>query len=120
MKKTVILAVLLVVCGLGGARAYAQDPAVVNAETVKVTLDNDRVRVLDVVLPPGAKEKLHSHPAYVIYPIDGGKVRSHTPEGKTSEIVFEPGKPVYRDAITHWAENVGGTRIHLVLVEVKK
>ena len=49
--------------------APAQDPAVVNAKTIRVKLENDRVRVLEATLPPGEKEQLHSHPAYVIYVI---------------------------------------------------
>ena len=45
--------------------AYAQDPAVVNSKTIRVRFENDRVRVLEAILPPGTKEQVHSHPAYV-------------------------------------------------------
>ena len=44
----------------------AQDPAVVNAKTIQVKFENDRVRVLEAKLQPGDKEALHSHPACVI------------------------------------------------------
>lgn len=37
--------------------ASAQDPAVVNAKTIHVTFENDRVRVLEATLPPGVKEQ---------------------------------------------------------------
>src|SRR6266516_2335261 len=53
--------------GLWVAPAYAQDPAVVNSKTIRVRFENDRVRVLESILPPGTKEQAHSHPAYVIY-----------------------------------------------------
>jgi len=46
--------------------AYAQDPAVVNSKTIRVRFENDRVRVLEAILPPGVKEQVHSHPAHVI------------------------------------------------------
>jgi hypothetical protein len=39
--------------------ASAQDPAVVNAKTIKVRFENDRVRVLEATLPPGVKEQVH-------------------------------------------------------------
>jgi beta-alanine degradation protein BauB len=101
------------------ASVRAQDPAVVNAATIHVTLENARVRVLEAKLLPGAKEKLHSHPAYVIYVIDGGKVRNHAADGATSETELASGSTLYRDPVTHWAENIGSTTIHLILVELK-
>jgi quercetin dioxygenase-like cupin family protein len=107
----------LLLAGFG--TAAAQDPAVVNAASIHVKLDNSHVRVLESYLKPGEKENMHSHPAYVIYVIDGGKTRNHTADGKTSEAELKAGDVIYRDPITHWAENIGTTTIHLILVEVK-
>jgi len=124
MMRTKTILSSMVAAGLlalGLRVAHAQDPAVVNANTIKVKLENDRVRVLEATLPPGAKEQPHSHPAYVIYVIEGGKTRNHAADGKTAEIEFKAGDVIYRDAIpTHWAENIGTTTIHLILVEIKK
>jgi len=117
MKSVAAVAGLLLFAG--PASAPAQDPAVVNAATIHVTLENNRVRVLEAKLPPGAKEKLHSHPAYVIYVIEGGKVRNHAVDGSTSESELATGATLYRDPLTHWAENIGNTTIHLILVELK-
>src|SRR2546427_1244378 len=57
--------------GILAMPAYAQDPAVVNSKTIRVRFENDRVRVLEAILPPGTKEQVHSHPAYVIYVLAG-------------------------------------------------
>ena len=103
----------------GSYNASAQDPAVVNARTIRVRLDNDRVRVLEATLKPGQKEQLHSHPSSVIYVIAGGKMRNHTIDGKTTESELKTGDTIYRDPISHWAENIGKTTIHLILVELK-
>ena len=103
----------------GSIDAPAQDPAVVNAKTIRVKLENSRVRVLEGTLRPGEKEQPHSHPAYVIYVITGGKVRNHGADGKTTETEFAAGDTIYRDPLTHWAENIGTTTIHLILVELK-
>lgn len=100
--------------------AAAQDPAVVNAKTIHVKFENDRVRVLEALLQPGDKEAMHSHPAYVIYVIAGGKARSHTPDGASNEAEFKDGDVLFREPLTHWAENIGTTPIHLILVELKK
>ena len=100
--------------------ALAQDPAVVNAKTIKVRLENDRVRVLEANLPPGVKEQVHSHPAYVIYVLEGGKYRNYAADGKTTEGELKTGEVVYRDPLTHAAENIGSTTMHMILVELKK
>jgi beta-alanine degradation protein BauB len=99
--------------------APAQDPAVVNSKTIKVTFENDKVRVLEAELPPGTKEQVHSHPAYVIYVLTGGKYRNYAADGKTTEGEFKTGDVIYRDPLTHAAENIGDTTLHMILVELK-
>ncbi len=98
----------------------AQDPAVVNAKTIKVKFENERVRVLEAELPPGVKGQVHSHPAYVIYVLAGGKYRNYAADGKTTEGEFKTGDVLYRDPLTHAAENIGTTTMHLILVELKE
>ena len=97
----------------------AQDPAIALAKTVKVKFENDKVRVLEAELPAGVREAVHSHPAYVIYVIAGGKVRNYAADGTTSEAELKTGDVIYRDPLTHSAENIGTTTLHLVLVELK-
>jgi quercetin dioxygenase-like cupin family protein len=97
----------------------AQDPAVVNAKTIKVKFENERVRVLEAELPPGVKEQAHSHPAYVIYVLAGGKVRNYAADGKTTETELKTGEVLYREPLTHAAENIGNTTMHMILVELK-
>ena len=116
MRMTVVALGLWTLAALP---ARAQDPAAVNAKTIQVKLDNDRVRVLEATLQPGDKEQMHSHPAYVVYVVAGGKVRNHLADGKTSETEFKTGDVVYRDPLTHWAENIGTTTVRFILVELK-
>ena len=99
--------------------AHAQDPLSVNAKTVRLRLDNAHVRVLEATLQPGEKEKPHSHPATVLYVISGGRIRNHAAGGKVTESEVKAGDVVYRDPLTHWAENVGTTPVHIVIVELK-
>ena len=106
--------------GIGLISAAAQDPAVVNAKTIKVKFENDRVRVLEANLPPGVKEQVHSHPAYVIYVLEGARYRNYTADGKTTEGELKTGDVLYRDPLTHAAENIGNTTMHMILVELKK
>jgi len=99
--------------------ASAQDPAIVNAKTIKVKFENDRIRVLEANLPPGVKEAVHSHPAYVIYILEGGRTRNYAADGKVTESEFKSGEVVFREPITHAAENIGKTTMHMILVELK-
>jgi len=97
-----------------------QDPLVVNPNSIALKLENSRVRVLEATLKPGAKEKMHSHPAYVIYVIAGGKYRNHAEDGTVTDREFKTGDVIYREPIAHhWAENTGDTTIRLELVELK-
>ena len=97
----------------------AQDPAIVNSKTIKVRFENDNVRVLEATLPPGVKEAVHSHPAYVIYVLEGGKYRNYASDGTTSDGELKTGEVIYRDPLTHAAENIGNTTMHMILVELK-
>src|SRR6266571_6969334 len=96
------------------SRASGQDPAVVNSKTIRVRFENDRVRVLEATLPPGVKEQVHSHPAYVIYVLTGGRYRNCAADGKTTEGALQTGDVLYRDPLTHAAENIGDTTMHMI------
>src|SRR5437660_7342781 len=100
-------------------RVSAKDPAVVNSKTIKVKFENDRVRVLEATLPPGAKEQVHSHPAYVIYVLEGGRYRNYASDGKITEGELKSGEVLFREPLTHAAENIGDKPLHIILVELK-
>ena len=77
-------AVVLMLAMAGSTQiARAQDTVAVNADSVRLKLENERVRVLESTLPPGTKEKMHSHPwPYVVHVVKGGTIRTHFPDGK--------------------------------------
>jgi len=116
MKRIFVLICLLLAAGFVRGD---QDPLKVNSKTMSLKLENPRVRVLEGTLKPGDKENVHSHPSYVIYVIEGGKIRNHAADGTVTEGEFKTGDVIYRDPITHWAENIGDTTIRLVVVELK-
>jgi quercetin dioxygenase-like cupin family protein len=122
MKRIHILIFVLLVTGFVRGDALftrAQDPLIVNSKSIALKFENSRVRVLEATLEPGVKEKMHSHPAYVVYVIAGGKVRNHGVDGTVTEAEFRTGDVIYREPLTHWAENIGNTTIRLELVELK-
>ena len=124
MKQSVCvsLGVLVVSLGIafGTGTAVAQDVAAVAPKNVKVLVDNDQVRILDVLDKPGEKEPMHFHQAFVTISLENSKIKITTPDGKVVEKDRKVGDALYSGAITHAVENVGTTNFHVILIELKK
>ena len=98
----------------------AQDVSKVSSKNYKVVLDNEKVRVIDNQSNPGDKTAWHSHPDMLIYVLEGGTVKATTKDGKSKTTDFKKGQTLWMDAITHETLNIGKTKLHLLLVELKK
>jgi hypothetical protein len=61
------------------------EPASISGLQVK--FENDRVRVLELRLKPGEREKQHTHPQYVLYALTDYLVRNTKADGTTQ--IFE-------------------------------
>ena len=88
--------------------------------TVKVVLENDRVRVRDVTFPPGSSG-MHTHElAHVGVVIQGGTLVFKYPDGKSETAKLEPGGVGYRGAnVSHEPVNTGTTPVRVIEVELK-
>jgi mannose-6-phosphate isomerase-like protein (cupin superfamily) len=87
---------------------------------VKVLLENDKVRVREVVFAPGAGDT-HTHQwAHVGVILTKGQL-AFADTGKPEEVVdFEAGSAGFREAkVTHLARNPGKTTMKVIEVEVK-
>jgi len=103
-----------------GGIAIAQDSAKVAPKNVKVILENDRVRVLEVHIKPGEKVPMHSHPAHVTYTLSDVKGKYVSPDGETTIGEAKPNAVFWSEAVTHASENLGTSEIHAVVVELKE
>jgi quercetin dioxygenase-like cupin family protein len=99
--------------------AVAEDATKVAPHIYKVLFENDRVRVLEVSMEPGARSEMHSHPDYALYLLNTGKVRFTTPAGETAELELPAGATMWREAEEHATENVGDTAVRAVFFEPK-
>ena len=117
-----IIGVLLTILTLVSVTkiAMAQDVVKVAPEAYKVLLENDRVRVLEYRLKPGAKEPMHSHPDYIVYALSSVKAKFTLPDGKTIEREIKTGETMFLEAETHALENVGTTEAHGLIIELKE
>jgi len=116
MCRAVVLLVALVATAVS---AVAQDPVKVAPKHYSVVLENDHVRVLRAVLGPGDKTPPHDHPATVVIPLTDGAGRFTLADGKTQEQKMVAGTPLWIGAEKHAVENVGKTKVDVIVVELK-
>lgn len=99
---------------------YAQDPVNVASNVYKkVVLDNEKVRVINVVFAPGEVAPWHDHPSHVIYVLAGGKIEITNKGQKAQVMDLKDGAAMYMPAVTHMAKNVGTSTIKLLVTEIK-
>jgi mannose-6-phosphate isomerase-like protein (cupin superfamily) len=106
----------------GPLRAAAIEPQARGASTstVKIVLDNARVRVRDVTFPPGVTG-MHTHElAHVGVVIQGGTLVFRYPDGKSETMKLEAGGAGFREAnVTHEPTNPGSSPVRVIEVELK-
>jgi beta-alanine degradation protein BauB len=86
---------------------------------LQVKFENDRVRVLELRLRPGERERQHSHPQYVLYALTDYRVRNTKADGTTQVFERKAGDVYWGEPITHGGENIGTTELRAVIVELK-
>ena len=87
-----------------------------------VQVDNEFVRVVKVVDTPGRKGAMHSHAEnrVMIY-LDAGEIKLTYEDGKVDNQKWMPDQVAWSPAGgRHTSENVGGGRIGIVEIELKK
>ena len=119
MRLRSVLCILGLAFMFAAIPALAQDPVKAAPQAFKEILNNSEVRVLEYSSKPGQKEAMHSHPAILLYVLQGGKLKSTAPDGTSKEIQYKTGDIQWREAVTHTGENVGTTEMKSLLIEVK-
>jgi hypothetical protein len=94
----------------------------------RILFENERVRVLDVVVPVGGREPVHAHcwPS-VLYVMFRGKLRERDATGEVIREVAET-PPLSAFPMTQWLpvspphsiENLDSQPIHLLRIELKQ
>jgi len=117
LKKALVLSIVGLIFFV--SQAMGQDPVPLYPENYKIFVENDRVRVMDFQLKKGATEKMHAHPAHVLYVLTGFKIRFTFPDGTTRIRETKTGDVLYSEAVMHSPLNIGDTDAHGILVELK-
>jgi len=97
----------------------SHDPVTVAPQQYRVVFENARVRVLAFRGAPGDRWGLHSHPDMVVVSLGDYQVRNvvtgHAPTVRRARA----GEVTWIAACEHTGENVGGTEMECILVELK-
>ncbi len=104
---------------LAAAIASAQDAVKADPDKNTVLLENDRVRVLEVTNPVGGTLKMHSHPAHILYFLEGARATMTTADGKVTQLESKKGEVRWVDPVTHKVENKGSAPIRTIVIELK-
>jgi hypothetical protein len=103
--------------------AAAQDATKIQPGNYRVAFENSRLRVLEFISRPGmgvCGRGMHSHPAHLTVTLTAGRARLKLADGtirKDNEL--PAGTVFWSEAETHEVENVGGSDIRALLIELK-
>lgn len=118
-RSTALLACMVAASALVPLPGAAQDMAVTAGDNVKVLLDNDKVRVLELQMPPGARTGMHSHGDNVVYFVTGGEATQTGADGTTTKMQRKPGETLWSGPVTHDIQNTGKTSVRTLVIELK-
>ena len=103
--------------------SHAQDAVQSQPQNYRVSFENNKLRVLEYNGRPGmgvCGDGMHSHPAHLTVLLSTGKVRIKTPDGKVEVHGDTPvGAVFWSDGETHEVENIGGSNVRLLIIELK-
>src|ERR1019366_6135190 len=95
------------------------DPVKVDPQFYKVAIENDQVRVLKVRIGPHETAPMHAHALnrVVVYLTDIN-LRVKTQGGKEEHVEHKAGEIVWGTPTQHFEENLNGTPVDLIAVEI--
>jgi beta-alanine degradation protein BauB len=123
MKKLAAIALAFAVAVVSWRFATALpedlDPLKTAPDTHKLAFENAFVRVLEVRVPPGKTEPLHSHSRRVVVYLSDFHTRTTVRGGKPEDNLRKAGLVRWSEPLVHTVENIGETEGHVISVELK-
>ena len=119
MIKKVIAGIFIIATSSFSTISTAEDGVVADPKHYSVEFENDRIRVIRIKYGPGEKSVMHTHGANMAVFLTDGKVRMTFPDGTSVEETTAAGGVQWADAEEHLPENLSGSPMELVLVELK-
>ncbi len=86
----------------------------------KILFENERVRVMEVLIRPGDTSGMHGHPPCVVYALSDARVRFTLRDGGSREVDTKKGDTGWSDGGWHEVHNIGTTDDLGIIVELKQ
>ena len=115
-----VASLALMLLAVAPVAAPAQDPATVDPKIYRQTLDNDRVRVFEVIFKKGGTVAMHSHPDHIAYVVTGGKLELTLADGSKQVLEAKPGETFFLPAQAHSTKNIGNGTVKVIVTELKE
>jgi quercetin dioxygenase-like cupin family protein len=110
----------LVLAGVAGGWLVSQ-AQVASKPDVKLLLENDHVRVREIVLPPGSSTGVHRHQVpELAYAFTAGPLRVTAPGADPVVEQWQAGQARWREAgVEHDIANAGDEPMRVLVIDVK-
>ena len=115
------LALAFVIAASGSVCASAAtypDSCAVGPTHCKLIKKDAKFRVYDYTAKAGDKIAMHSHPAHVVYVLQGGKTKFTMEDGSVREVDLKAGDAVINPKTVHAVEHLSD--VHVIIVEDKQ
>lgn len=101
-----------------GADTQYKDTCTVSPQHCKILKEDATFRVIDYTAKKGDKVGMHSHPAHVVYVLEGGKTKFTNADGTTREVDTKAGDVLLNPPTVHASDHESD--LHVIIVELKK
>jgi oxalate decarboxylase/phosphoglucose isomerase-like protein (cupin superfamily) len=99
---------------------YPNDAVNIAPHLHTIVFEDDKMRVLKVVVKPGETAEMHWHPRNINYVLSGGSLRFNRPDGTMADVELTEGQVTSAvDESQHAVENIGNTTVETLQVETK-
>jgi beta-alanine degradation protein BauB len=85
----------------------------------KVIFENDQIRMLKVTVKPGDTVAMHRNPENINFILKSGTLRLTNPDGAVVNVELTEGQVIPAPVGSHAVENVGGTEVQTICIELK-
>ena len=95
-------------------------PELVSPNIYKVLLDNEEVKVLEVIFEPGEGDLMHEHGVITYFALNGGKMKNTLFDGTENEMKIPDNFAGHGNKVVkHKMKNIDDSLVKLILVEHK-
>ena len=84
-----------------------------------VIFEDNKMRVLKVIVKPGDKAAMHWHPQNINYILSSGTLRFTKEDDSSADVELIEGQVTSSPESSHAVENIGDTTVETVQVELK-